>query len=41
MVRPEEIVEKRHWWFLVIGGVFGLLWAMLLVAYVAAIFIHA
>jgi hypothetical protein len=34
MVRPEAIVERRHWWFLVIGGVFGLLWAMLLVAYV-------
>ena len=41
MVRPEAIVEKRHWWFLVIGGVFGLLWAMLLVAYVANTFIHA
>ena len=34
MVRPEAIVEKRHWWFLVVGGVFGLLWAMLLAAYV-------
>jgi hypothetical protein len=34
MVRLEAIVEKRHWWFLVIGGVFGVLWAMLLAAYV-------
>ena len=41
MVRPEAIVEKRHWWFLLIGGVFGLLWAMLLVAYMFNTFIHA
>jgi hypothetical protein len=41
MVRPEAIVESRHWWFLVIGGVFGLLWSMLLVAYVFNTIIRA
>ena len=30
MVRPEALIEKRHVAFLVLGGVLGLLWALLL-----------
>ncbi len=32
LVRPEALIETRHYVFLVLGGLLGLLWAMLMIA---------